>query len=380
MSTRRKETRNHANISKPEIDLVHHGAVEMLPPENLKPYPRNARTHSKKQVKQIAASIKRFSFTNPVLIDEADQIIAGHGRVAASLDLGLSEVPTLRLGHLSDADKRAYILADNRLAEKAGWDREVLAIELGELSVLLPGEIEITGFETVEIDLLLSDLGEEADPADEAPAVAAGPPVTRPGDLWVLGAHRLACGDARDEGTYERLMAGEAADMVFTDPPYNVPISGHVLSRGSRHREFAFASGEMTRTEFVSFLTATLGLAARHARDGSIHYVCSAGHRTSPCDPLSDTLHELCHEAGIDGATGERRVRPDMHARRRCRQRPLRGMADEEQAMVGAALQDHDIALQLRLIGLRLHLHEGLRVRGGLRDDEVGILHHASDP
>ncbi len=203
----------------------------------------------------IARSIERFGFTNPVLIDEADQIIDGHGRVAAALNLGLAEVPTLRLSHLSEVDKRAYILADNRLAEKAGWDREVLAIELGELSGLLSEGIEITGFETAEVDLLLGDFEEAPDPADEAPAPVAGPPVTRTGDLWRLGPHRLLCGDARDARAYARLMAGERAEMVFTDPPYNVPISGHVLGRGTNHREFAVASGEMSAPEFTAFLT-----------------------------------------------------------------------------------------------------------------------------
>jgi DNA modification methylase len=254
--------------------MMQHPALEVLPLAQLKPYPRNARTHSKKQISAIARSIERFGFNNPVLIDADNQIIAGHGRVQAAQQLGLAQVPTLRISHLSELDKRAYILADNRLAEKAGWDREALAIELGELAVLLTDRIDITGFETGEVDLLLSDLAEAADPADEAPAPSSGPPVTRTGDLWRLGAHRLICGDARDEAAYARLMAGERAEMVFTDPPYNVPIAGHVLSRGARHHEFAFASGEMSTAEFIAFLTQTLGLCVRHSRAGSIHYVC----------------------------------------------------------------------------------------------------------
>ena len=253
--------------------MMHHPALEMLSPASLKPYPRNARTHSKKQIAAIARSIARFGFINPVLIDEADQIMAGHGRVAAALQLGLAEVPTLRISHLCETDKRAYILADNRLAEKAGWDREVLAVELGELSSLLLDEIDLTGFETAEVDLLLSDLGEELDPADEAPA-PAGSTVTRTGDLWRLGSHRLLCGDARDAAAYDRLMAGEQAEMVFTDPPYDVPIAGHVLSRGTRHREFAFASGEMSGPEFTAFLAEVLRSCAANSIAGSIHYVC----------------------------------------------------------------------------------------------------------
>jgi len=258
----------------PDNEMLQHPSLEMLAPDSLEANPRNARTHSKKQIRQIARSIERFGFTNPVLIDARNQIIAGHGRVAAARQLGLPEVPTLRLSHLSEVDKRAYVLADNRLAEKAGWDRDVLALELGELSGLLMEEIDLTGFESGEIDMLLSDLDDAPDPADEAPVAVAGPTVTRTGDLWRFGNHRLICGDARDPDVYARLMAGERAEMVFTDPPYNVPIQGHVLSRGAHHREFAFASGEMSSAEFTAFLTETLGLCAKHARDGSIHYVC----------------------------------------------------------------------------------------------------------
>jgi len=255
--------------------MMHHPAIEMLSPASLKPYPRNARTHSKKQIAAIARSIARFGFTNPVLIDEADQIMAGHGRVAAALQLGLTEVPTLRIGHLSEVDKRAYILADNRLAEKAGWDREVLAVELGELSSLLLDEIDLTGFETAEVDLLLSDLGEDLDPADEAPAPSSGPAITRTGDLWCLDPHRLVCGDARDAAAYAAVMAGERAEMVFADAPYNVPIHGHVGGSGTiRHREFAFAAGEMSSSQFTAFLAEVLGHCAANCTDGSIHHHC----------------------------------------------------------------------------------------------------------
>jgi hypothetical protein len=174
--------------------------VEMLPPEALKAYPANARTHSKKQIRQIAESIKRFGFCNPVLIDDVGQIIAGHGRLAAAKRLGLSAVPTVRLSHLSEAERRAYILADNRLAEKAGWDREILAIELQAL-IDLDFEVELTGFETAEIDLCLEEAkeaaGEACGPEDVIPAYAGVQAISRPGDLWVLGPHLLLCGDAR---------------------------------------------------------------------------------------------------------------------------------------------------------------------------------------
>src|SRR5882724_2933151 len=165
---------------------------------DLKPYSRNARTHSRKQLKQIAAAIKEFGFTNPVLIDESDQIIAGHGRVAAAKLLGLAEVPTLQLSHLNPLQKRAYILSDNRLAEKAGWDKEILAVELQSLQT--DGfEVVLTGFETPEIDVILDAAADtKSDRRGDDNVPAAGPAVTQAGDLWLLGPHRIFCGNALD--------------------------------------------------------------------------------------------------------------------------------------------------------------------------------------
>jgi len=246
--------------------------------EALKPYGGNARTHTDKQIAQIAASIGKFGFNNPVLVDNENRIVAGHGRLAAAKRLGLETVPTIRLDHLSDAERRAYVIADNRLAELAGWDREILRIELQGLAGLDLGfDLEITGFDTAELDLLLD--GETAaaapDPADEIPPPNSGPAVTQPGNLWLLGNHRLLCGDARDAAAIERLMAGETARMVFTDPPYNVKIDGHVGGAGKiKHREFAMAAGEMSQDQFTRFLTDVLGNMAGATRDGAIHFVC----------------------------------------------------------------------------------------------------------
>ncbi|MHC4406426.1 MAG: site-specific DNA-methyltransferase [Planctomycetota bacterium] len=248
--------------------------------DELAPYTRNARTHTKKQIHQIAASIKEFGFTNPVLIDASGGIIAGHGRLEAAKLLGLHKVPTIRLDHLTDAQKRAYVIADNRLAELAGWDDELLAVELQYLSEIeLDFDVEITGFETAEIDLLIESLdasGEESDPADEVPEIDEHvPAVTQPGDLWVLGAHRLLCADALKPESHERLMDGAKATMVFTDPPYNVPIDGHVCGLGKvKHREFAMASGEMGEAEFAGFLETVLANLARSCVDGAILDVC----------------------------------------------------------------------------------------------------------
>lgn len=246
--------------------------------KSLRPYSRNARTHSKKQVKQIAASIERFGFTNPVLISDEGEIIAGHGRVEAAKQLGWKAVPTLALSHLSETERRAYVIADNKLALNAGWDKDILAIELQALSDL-EFDTELTGFSLAEIDLIIDEAG-DADPdghdaADDEVKFASGPAVSRQGDLWHLGRHRLLCGDARSAIDFEALLGGERADLVFTDPPYNVKIDGNVCGLGSvRHREFAFASGEMNRGQFTAFLTETLGNIGAVMRDGAIAFVC----------------------------------------------------------------------------------------------------------
>jgi len=246
--------------------------------EELQPYRGNARTHSRHQIQQIARSIERFGFTNPVLVSDAGEIIAGHGRVQAAKLLGWSRVPTIKLFHLSAAEQRAYVLADNKLALNAGWDRETLAIELQGL-IEVGFDVELTGFSLAEIDVTIDD-ARAADPTstdrqEDALVQTQGPVVTRPGDLWQLGRHRLLCGDSQDRSAFEHLMAGATADLVFTDPPYNVPIEGHVCGAGAiKHREFAFASGEMSEAQFTAFLQESLGNAAAVMRDGAIAYVC----------------------------------------------------------------------------------------------------------
>ena len=260
------------------MSLIHHSQLERIGIDALEPYAGNARTHSKAQIKQIAKSIERFGFTNPVLIDDANGIIAGHGRVLAAKAIGVTEVPCLRLKNLSEADKRAYILADNKLALNAGWDKELLAIELQGL-VDARYDVDVTGFSISEVDTVI---GEARAASPEGPDTAendipeqAAVAVTRPGDIWQLGRHRLICGDAQDADVYAALLAGEMVDMVFTDPPYNVPIDGHVSGLGkTAHREFAFASGEMSKEAFTAFLTTTLGHAAAACRDGAIAFVC----------------------------------------------------------------------------------------------------------
>ena len=251
--------------------------IVSLPVNQLKPYAKNGRTHSKRQVKQIANSIERFGFTNPVLIDENRQIIAGHGRAKAAELLGLRKVPTIALEHLSEAEKRAYIIADNRLAEQAGWDWEILAIELQGL-IDLDFDVELTGFDMAEIDLILDEAAEantSPPPEDNTPDIASGPAITRPGDLWILGKHRLVCGDARDPAAYASILEGALAEFVFTDPPYNVPIAGNVSGLGRvKHRDFAMACGEMNERQFTEFLDIAFRRLAAATTEGSIHCIC----------------------------------------------------------------------------------------------------------
>ncbi|MDX2288894.1 MAG: DNA methyltransferase [Hyphomicrobiaceae bacterium] len=286
-------------------------SITNLPVTGLRPYPGNARTHSAKQIAEIATSIKAFGFNNPVLVDKDGTIIAGHGRVAAAKKLGLEVVPCVRLEHLSEAEKRAYILADNKLAEKAGWDRDILAIELQHLADLdLDFDITATGFEMAEIDLLLSDAdADQADPADAVPEFAVGPAVTQLGDVWQIGRHRLICGDSTLSETYARLLAGERAQMVFTDPPYNVKIDGHVSGLGAtKHREFAMASGEMSGAEFTRFLKDVFAQLAGHAVDGAIHFVCMdwrhVGEVLAAATPTYTELKNICVWAKTNGGMG----------------------------------------------------------------------------
>jgi DNA modification methylase len=236
----------------------------------------NARTHSKRQIRQIAASIKEFGFTNPVLIDRDNTVIAGHGRVEAAKLLNMDQVPTIRLEGLSEDQIRAYIIADNRLAEKAGWDNSILAIELQHLiTVDNDLDVTLTGFEVPEIDLILSQETVKPDQDDVFEIGHTNQTLTQPGDLWLLGKHRVLCGNSLDENSYRTLMVSRPAKVVFIDPPYNVPIEGNVSGHGSiHHSEFTMASGEMSEAEFVAFLTTSLRMLSRHSASGSIHFVC----------------------------------------------------------------------------------------------------------
>jgi DNA modification methylase len=243
----------------------------------LRPNKRNARTHPKKQIRQLANVIRQFGWTYPILVDEDFVIICGHARWEAAKELGLTNIPILVMRGLSDAEKLTLAIADNKIATNAGWDRSLLASQLGELASLLPEcnlELEITGFEPAEIDGLLADLADfEHDPADE-PNEIADTAVSRQGDLWQSGSHRLLCGDACDASHLARLMGRDRAAMVFADPPYNVQISATVGRGKIKHREFAVASGELSPSDFIDFLKRWMRLALKFSEHGSIHFVC----------------------------------------------------------------------------------------------------------
>jgi DNA modification methylase len=285
--------------------------VEWQPLTALQPWKRNARTHSKKQVRQIAASIERFGFTNPVLVDAENIILAGHGRVEAAKLLGIGEVPCLRLERMTWEEKRAYVIADNKLALNGGWDEEILAEELkGLLAPDLNFDAGLTGFSIPEIDALVEGLQPQESGAPEDDVVPSdAPPRCRVGDLWQLGVHRLICGNAIEPATVAALMGGERAQMIFTDPPYNVPIQGHAGGLGGiKHREFAMAAGEMTRPEFTAFLRSAFERLVGASQDGSIHFICMdwrhMGEMLSAGEGIYNELKNLIVWAKDNGGMG----------------------------------------------------------------------------
>jgi len=254
-------------------------AIEMIDLAALRPYRGNARQHSRSQIKQIAKSIEAFGFTNPILVSDDLEILAGHGRAAAAKLIGMSEVPVVRLSDLTPVERKAYVLADNKLALNAGWDGEVLAIELQGL-IDLDFDVETTGFALGEIEVVLEEAADSApnealDGAEDEIPIVGDAAVSRGGDVWRAGRHRVLCGDARHRDAYQALLGDERVDLIFTDPPYNVPIDGYVCGSGRiRHREFAMGVGEMSSAEFKAFLGKTLGPAAERCRDGAIAFVC----------------------------------------------------------------------------------------------------------
>jgi DNA modification methylase len=252
-------------------------AIEYRPVASLKPNPRNARTHGDRQISKLTACIAKVGFIVPVLVDEEGGVLAGHGRLEAAKRLNLADVPTIPIRHLTPELKRAFMLADNRLAELAGWDEEILKVELHELADLkVDFDFEITGFDTVDLDRLDGKSEREAPSSEVLPLVdKAIPAITQSGDVWHLGEHRLLCGSALEPDSYKALLGDNRVQMVFTDPPYNVKIDGHVCGLGAvKHRPFEMASGEMSEQEFTDFLAKAMRLMVDHSQDGAVHFAC----------------------------------------------------------------------------------------------------------
>lgn len=239
---------------------------------DIRAYKNNPKLHTKGQVSKIRESIREFGFINPVLLDENLEIIAGHGRVAAAHDMGMRDVPAIILSHLTDAQKRAYRIADNKLTELGKWSVELLNLEFNELSSLnLDFNLEITGFETAEIDLILDGDGASDSKAATVPALADEDRRCHRGDIWQLGRHTIICGDALMVESYAPFMGDKRAQMVLTDAPYNVKVKSTGSMGKIKHDEFAMASGEMTPAEFTEFLTTFM----RH-RQGLFRKRCPA--------------------------------------------------------------------------------------------------------
>lgn len=269
--------------SRSELSRIEHllstTAVERVLIASLKANPRNAKRHPQQQIVLLAENIRKFGQTQPIVIDEDQMILAGHGRVEAATLLGMTETLAIRLRHLTPNEKRALAIADNKLPELGSWDNDVLR---GELQILSDPTLDmgfdpaIMGFDTVEIDQILTADGpaEKRDPADELPEFSADDqPITEAGDMWVCGEHWVLCGDALEAENHQRLIRNEPANMVFTDPPYNVPNSGHVTRRKGV-REFAMARGEMNFEEFVGFLRSFCGHIADHVVPGAVVFIC----------------------------------------------------------------------------------------------------------
>jgi DNA modification methylase len=241
---------------------------------DLIPDPGNPRKHGRAQISAIARSIEAFGFNAPILVDKNNKIVAGHGRYEAAMLLGLERVPVILLDHLTETQAKAYLLSDNKLTDRSTWDDNKLAIQLKELSdLVLDFDIEAIGFEPPEIDLRIQSLDSSLEDADDRFELPTGPVVSRTGDLWLLGSHRLYCGSALDATSYDAMSNGERAAAAITDPPYNVKIDGHVSGNGSTtHREFAMASGEMSEADFTDFLHQTFQRISAYCRDGALIY------------------------------------------------------------------------------------------------------------
>lgn len=271
--------------------------VVMRSPGDLKLKPNNPRLHSDKQIAQIGRSIEEFGFAFPVLTNASSEVVAGDARTRAAIKVGLTEIPTICVDHLTEAQQRALAIADNRLTELSKWNDDLLAEEFKALSAIdLDFDLTVTGFDMGEIDFYIEnhDTNKNNEDDDTEPEPIADKPVSRPGDLWILDRHRLLTGNALDPSAFDALMGDDKAAMVFIDLPYNVPIDGHVGGLGkTKHREFAMATGEMSRKEFTQFQEDVFRNCVRHTVAGSIHYYCMDWRHSGEILAASQAFYEF---------------------------------------------------------------------------------------
>ena len=275
--------------------------VTYINTDEIKEYVNNTKIHSRKQITQIKKSIMEFGYINPILIDERNEIIAGHGRLRAAIEAGMSQIPVIQIGHLSEAQKKTYRIADNKLTENGEWDINLLQIEFKSIEALDSDiKLDATGFAVEEIDNIFKAGEKEADvKSNIVPYINEDEIISKEGDIWLLGKHKIICGNALEEPTYKILFEDKQADMIFTDPPFNVSVNGHVCGNGSvKHDEFKYASGEMSSTEFQEFLKKAFGLLKSFSKSGSLSYICMDWRHIkeiiNAADGVYDELKNLC--------------------------------------------------------------------------------------
>lgn len=289
--------------------------VEYQAIDSIKPYKSNPKIHSNKQVEKIINSMKAFTFTVPITIDEENVIIAGHGRLLAAQKLGMEEVPVIKISHLTESQKKAYRIADNKLTEIGEWDKDLLKLEFIELEKLnLDFSLDITGFDMGEIDVMLdTSITEKSIEANEKtnaiPFIQEEEIVSKVGDIWQLGKHRIICGSSLEQDVFKKLFEDKKARMIFTDPPYNVKVDGHVCGNGKvKHKEFAMASGEMSSEEFANFLKSSCLLLKEYSLAGSLHFLCMGWRHIKELSiagaDVYDELKNICVWVKSNGGMG----------------------------------------------------------------------------
>jgi len=283
--------------------------IENIAIGEIHPYAKNAKNHPEKQIQQTAESIKHYGFNNPLILDENNEVIAGHGRLDAAKVIGLDTVPVIRLSHLTEVQKRAYRLADNKIASNGGWNEGLLRLEISELETICDDlDISITGFDDIEIDVLMNPEQKDADPkVNNVPYISESEIVSKVGDIWNIGEHRIICGNALDDLVFEKLMQGKLADLIESDPPWNIPARAIGGNGKIKHADFKMAAGEMSESEFTQFLIDNFKLCSKYSTKRALCYhwidfrhiseIMSAGKQAY------DSLINLCvwtkHNAGL---------------------------------------------------------------------------------